>query len=64
MNMENSAIFEITANKGTYQIKTTNRKYNLYNQYDVSRDCLFTAMNQLADVFNNVIGVGIYFVIG
>ena len=45
--------------KGTYNIKS--KAFNRYNQIDISRDCLFTAMNQLTDVFNNVLKIGILF---
>ena len=48
--------------KGTYNIKS--KAFNRYNQIDISRDCLFFAMNQLTDVFNNVLKIGILFEIG
>ena len=61
--MEKTAIFTITPTmKGTYNIKS--KAFNRYNQIDISRDCLFSAMNQLADVFNNVLKIGILFEIG
>lgn len=57
--MEKTAVFTITVSNGLYNIKC--KEYNLYNQIGVSRDCLFTAMSQLADVFNNVLKIGILF---
>ncbi len=60
--MERTATFTITVNNGLYDIKC--KAFNLYNQCGVSRDCLFTAMNQLTDVFNNVLNIGVLFEIG
>lgn len=57
--MEKTAVFTIMVSNGLYDI--TCKKFNLYNQIGVSRDCLFTAMRQLADVFNNVLKIGILF---
>lgn len=60
--MEKTAIFTITVSNGLYNIKC--KAFNQYNQIGISRDCLFTAMNQLADVFNNVLNIAILFEIG
>ena len=61
-DMERTAIFTITVSNGLYNIKC--KAFNQYNQIGVSRDCLFTAMSQLSDVFNNVLKIGICFDIG
>lgn len=60
--MEKTAIFTITVNNGLYNIKC--KAFNQYNQIGISRDCLFTAMSQLSDVFNNVLKIAILFEIG
>ena len=57
--MERTAVFTITVSNGLYNIKS--KAYNRYNQIGISRDCLFTAMSQLTDVFNNVLNIGILF---
>lgn len=57
--MEQTATFTITADNGQYNIKS--KAYNLYNQYNISRDCLFATMYRLADIFNNVLKIGIVF---
>lgn len=59
--MERTATFTITVDHNLYNIKC--KAFSQYNQIGISRDCLFTAMHQLADVFNNVLNIGIYFVV-
>jgi hypothetical protein len=59
MNENKTVIFRIF-NHGTH-FNIVNRKYNRYNQINVSKDCLYTAMYQLSDVFFNVLGISISF---
>lgn len=58
--MEN-VIFTISKGIKGINIKTKNRKFNTYNKYELSEQDLFKAMSELADIFNNIIGVGITF---
>ena len=64
--MEN-AIFTISETSATFTIGSalniTSKRYNRYNKYNVSKADLFNAMLELADIFNNVIGIGIEFVV-
>ena len=60
--MEKTAVFTITVSNGLYNIKC--KHFNQYNQIGISRDCLYTAMRQLTDLFNNVLKIGILFEIG
>lgn len=65
--MENNAVFTITENDKGFSIgntlNITSEKYNTYNRYDVRKADLFAAMSELADIFNNVIKIGIAFVV-
>ena len=65
--MEHNAVFTITENDKGFSIgntlNITSKKYNRYNQYNVRKADLFAAMCELADIFNNVIGIGIDFVV-
>lgn len=64
--MKRNATFTITREEKTtgwyYTLKC--KSYNLYNKYDVHEKNLYEAMAELADIFNNVIGVSIVFEIG
>lgn len=61
--MERTATFTITRHEKTtgwyYTLKC--KAYNQYNKYDVHEKLLYEAMEELADTFNNVLGVGILF---
>ena len=59
--MEKTAVFTITVSNGLYDIKC--KEFNLYNRIGVSKDRLFAAMSQLADIFNNVLEIGILFAV-
>lgn len=65
--MEHEAVFTITENDKGFStgntLNITSKKYNTYNRYDVRKADLFAAMCELADIFNNVIKVGINFVV-
>lgn len=65
--MGKTAIFIITeSDKGLAagnSLNITNKQYNTYNRYGVRKADLFNVMCELADIFNNVIGIGITFVV-
>ena len=65
--MEHTAVFTITENDKGFSIgntlNITNKKYNTYNKYGVRKADLYDVMCELADIFNNVIGIGIDFVV-
>lgn len=58
--MEN-AIFTIS--KGSNGINIKSNRFNTYNRIEVPEAQLFKAMEELADIFNNVLAIGIEFVI-
>ena len=57
--MEKTAVFTITKSDKGLNIKS--KAYNTYNRYNVPEKQLFEKMAELADIFNNVIGVAIVF---
>lgn len=57
--MERTAVFTITEHQEGYDIKC--KAYENYNQYNVPKNCLFSAMCVLADIFNNNKKIGICF---
>ena len=61
MNEKTTAIFTITEAGGAYNIKC--KRYSEYNKYNVPKGALWLAMSDLADVFNNVLEIGILFAI-
>ena len=64
--MKRNATFIITREeKATgYYYTLKCKAYNQYNKFDVHEKNLYEAMAELADIFNNVIGVSIVFEIG
>ena len=58
-DMEKSATFTISKGTKGYDIKC--RAFNTYNRYAVSNDELFSAMEQISDVFNNVLEIAVTF---
>ena len=56
--MEN-AIFTIS--KGSRGINVKSKRFSTYNRIEVPEAQLFQVMEELADVFNNVLGIGIAF---
>ena len=64
--MEKTATFTITREEKTngnyYTLKC--KAYNQYNQYDVHAKFFYEAMEELTDIFNNVLKIGIVFEIG
>lgn len=65
--MEQTAVFTITEIDNGFSIggalNVTSKRFNTYNKYNVRKADLFDVMCELADVFNNVIGMGIQFVV-
>ena len=61
--MEHAAVFTITEEDKGYTLNITSKRYNTYNRYNVRKADLFATMSELADIFNNVIGIGIDFVV-
>ena len=57
--MEKTAIFTISKSGRRYNIKS--KQFNTYNKIDVPATELFEALEELTDVFNNVIGYAILF---
>jgi len=62
--MEKTAIFTIskasaTGNGRRYNI--TSKQFNTYNKINIPENELFLAMEELTDVFNNVINYAILF---
>ncbi len=64
--MEKTATFTITREEKTngwyYTLRC--KAYNQYNKCGVYEKHFFEAMEELTDIFNNVIGIGIVFEIG
>lgn len=59
--MEN-AIFTISRGQaGRLNVKS--KRFNTYNRNEIPENQLFRVMEELADIFNNVLGFGIEFVI-
>lgn len=56
--MEN-AIFTISKAGTALNIKS--KRFNTYNRIGISEAQLFQVMVELADIFNNVLGIGIEF---
>ena len=50
-----------TISKGVKGLNIKAHKYNTYNKYEVPPSKLFDAMSELADVFNNILEIGIMF---
>ena len=65
--MERVAVFTVTETDKGFSIgntlNITSKRYNTYNRYGIRKADLFSEMCDLADIFNNVIGVGIEFVV-
>lgn len=65
--MEHAAVFTITETDKGFSIggtlNITSKRYNTYNKYGVRKADLYDVMCELADIFNNVIGIGIEFVV-
>lgn len=63
--MDKTAVFTISKTSSTgvrsNRYNITSKKYNLYNKLDVSANQLFDAMEELTDIFSNVIGISILF---
>lgn len=53
------AVFTIT--KGANGLDLKCKHYNTFNRYNIPESILFKAMNEIADIFNNIIGVAIVF---
>ena len=53
------AVFTISKGAKGYDIKC--KAFNTYNRYGLAKDEIFTAMEQLADVFNNVLEIAVVF---
>lgn len=64
--MERTATFTITREERTngYYYTLKSKAFNQYNKYDVHEKFFYEAMEELADTFNNVLGIGIVFEIG
>lgn len=64
--MTRNATFTITREEKPtgYYYSLKCKAYNQYNQYEVHEKNLYETMAELADIFNNVIGVNIVFEIG
>lgn len=60
--MEKTATFTISRDGRLYNIKS--KSFNTYNRVGITVVELFNEMEHLADVFNNVIGIGVVFEIG
>ena len=63
--MEQTAVFTITSASTGFSIGSTvnitSKQYNTYNRYGIRKADMFDVMSELADIFNNVIGIGIVF---
>lgn len=59
INMEKTAIFTIVKGARGYDIKC--KAYNTYNRYGLAKDEIMTAMEQITDVFNNVLEIAVLF---
>lgn len=64
--MEKTAVFTIIREERTngwfYDVKS--KAHNTYNKCGLNEHQLFEAMEELSDVFNNVLGMGILFEVG
>lgn len=60
--MEKTAVFTITQEAKGVSLKS--KRYNTYNRINIPEKDLFKAMNELADIFNNVLKLGILFEVG
>ena len=58
--MENATF---TISKSSEGVNIKSRRFNTYNRYGVAEKDLFKVMSELADVFNNVLNIGIDFVV-
>lgn len=58
--MENATF---TISKSSDGINIKSKRFNTYNRYGVKEKDLFEVMAELADVFNNVLNIGIDFVV-
>lgn len=58
--MENATF---TISKSFEGVNIKSKRFNTYNRYGVREKDLFKVMSELADVFNNVLNIGIDFVI-
>lgn len=61
MKNEKTAIFTISHGIKGYNIKC--KAFNTYNRYNIQKSEIITTMEQLADIFNNVLEIGIMFVV-
>jgi hypothetical protein len=57
--MERTATFTISNGTKGYDIKC--KAFNAYNRYNLAKDEIFTAMEQISDVFNNVLEIAVVF---
>ena len=57
--MDKTAIFTISKSGRRYNIKS--KQFNTYNKIDVPETELFNALEELSDVFNNVLDYAILF---
>ena len=53
------AVFTISKGSNGLDLKCKN--YNVFNRFNIPEGTLFKAMTELADIFNNIIGVSIVF---
>lgn len=64
--MEKTAVFTITRQETMYgwfyDIKC--KAFNQYNRCGINQHRFFEAMEELTDIFNNVLGIGILFEVG
>lgn len=58
--MENATF---TISKSLEGVNIKSKRFNTYNRYGVREKDLFKVMSELADVFNNVLNIGIDFVV-
>ena len=58
---KHDAVFTITRSSSTKgkRLNIKSKRYNLYNKYEVPEKDLFIVMCELAEVFNNELGIGI-----
>ena len=57
--MERTATFTLSKGTKGYDIKC--KAFNTYNRYNLAKDEIFTAMEQISDVFNNVLEIAVVF---
>lgn len=60
--MQHTAIFTISKGVKGYNIKST--QYSTYSQFEIPGFRIFQVMEDLADIFNNVLKIAILFEIG